>query len=240
MLRGLCILGVMWHHLMYDVRYIFHYDAFEFFESFTFQKIIHPLMLIGFFCIAGISQSFSKNNLIRAKKIGGIAILLTIVSALLSYILSAEFYIIWQILHSLAFCILLTYLLQKYVPKQKKQFLIYLVLSMLFIFILPEIYQHYDLAHHGSPFLLPFGIGYLRPEVPTMLDYIPVIPLGGFFFIGVFLGQILYKDGMVKKELCAGSIWLPLRFLGKYSLYVYAIHQPIFIFFIWIFGRLFC
>ncbi len=233
-------MAVMWHHLMYDVRYIFHYDAFEFFESFTFQEIIHPLMLIGFFSIAGVSQSFSKNNLARAKKIGGIAILLTVVTALVSYLSGEELYIIWQILHSLAFCILLTYFIQKYLRDQKKQFFVYLGLSVLFLFILPEIYRHYDLSHRGSPLLLPFGIGYLRPEVPDMLDYIPVIPLGGFFFIGVFLGQILYPEGKVRKEFCTGNIWRPLRFLGKYSLYVYAIHQPIFIFVIWILGRLFC
>lgn len=226
----------MWHHLMYDVRYIFHYDAFEFFESFTFQEIIHPLILIGFFMAAGISQSFSRNNLQRFKKIGGIALLLTVVTTLISYILRMELYIIWQILHSIAFCILITYFVQKLTSRRIK-FSLLMVISVLLIFVIPRIILHYDLAHNGPSILMPFGIGYLRPEVPSMLDYIPVVPLGGFFFIGVLLGEILYPNRKISRELFMSSIWKPLLYLGKKSLWVYAIHQPVFIFIIWLVGR---
>lgn len=227
---------MMWHHLMYDVRYIFRYDAFEFFESYTFQEIIHPLILIGFFMAAGISQSFSRNNLQRFKKIGGIALLLTIVTTLISYILRMELYMIWQILHSIAFCILLTHFVQK-VKSRRIRFSLLLFISILLAFILPMIISHYDLAHNGTSILMPFGIGYLRPGVPSMLDYIPVVPLGGFFFIGVLLGEILYPNRKITRELFVNPIWKPLLFLGKKSLWVYAIHQPLFIFIFWLVGR---
>ncbi len=238
-IRGICIVLMMWHHFMYDIRYIFHYDACIFFESNIFQNIIHPLLLIGLFMVSGISNSFSTNNMRRTKKIALIAIALTVLTSLLSWILSTDLYILWQILHSLAFCIFLTSLLDKTKLQSKLKQVIYICLGLTIIFILPLIIKINQLDSQGPAILLPLGIGYLQATVPTMIDYIPLIPYAGFFFFGAALGPIFYPEGKVKHEYCTGQFWKPMRFLGRYSLWIYAIHQPVFIFLIWLFGRMF-
>ena len=91
-IRGICIVLMIWYHFMYDVRYIFNYDAFIFFESFVFQNIIHPLLLIGLFMMSGISQSFSHNHLKRIKNMILLAASITIISSLISMIFQIEIY----------------------------------------------------------------------------------------------------------------------------------------------------
>jgi len=224
---------------MYDVRYIFQYDAFEFFESSIFQKIIHPLLLIGLFMMSGISQSFSKNNYKRLKKMIIIALGITLISVAVSIVFQKSFFVFWQIIHSLAFCIAVTLIIEKIFTTKNTQFIVLLILALLIIFVIPFVIEKFRLVQHGSFLLLPFGIGYRNPKVPPMIDYIPVVPLGGFFFIGVMLGKILYPNGKISQERFTGKIWYPLRFLGKYSLWVYALHQPILIFLIWVYGNVF-
>lgn len=230
---------MIWYHFMYDVRYIFNYDAFIFFESFVFQNIIHPLLLIGLFMMSGISQSFSHNHLKRIKNMILLAASITIISSLISMIFQIEIYFFWQITHSLSVCIAITILIEKMIKDIRLQIIAFLTLAMLFLFILPFIFEKYNLAEQASPWLLPLGIGYKNPQVPDMGDYLPIIPYGGFFFIGSVLGKILYPEGLVNKESFKNPIWKPLRFLGKNSLLVYAIHQPILLLLIWLYGR-FC
>ena len=73
-----------------------------------------------------------------------------------------------------------------------------------------------------SSLLLPFGI---TPADFTSLDYYPLLPWSGFFLYGAALGQVLYKE---RRSRLPQPSWLqPLTALGRHSLAVYLIHQPI-------------
>lgn len=58
----------------------------------------------------------------------------------------------------------------------------------------------------------------------------PVLPWFGVSLLGVFVGRILYPQGMSRLVLPELANALPirsLRFLGQHTLLIYLIHQPI-------------
>lgn len=75
--------------------------------------------------------------------------------------------------------------------------------------------------------LVPLGI---EPPNYSYLDYFPLIHWFGVFLFGVFLGNILYKNGERQFSLPNFGPFFPfsfLQFLGRHSLIIYVIHQPI-------------
>ena len=63
-----------------------------------------------------------------------------------------------------------------------------------------------------------------------MVDWYPVLPWFGFALLGVFLGFSLWPGGRRRIELPDLSQVAPVRgltFLGRHSLLIYLIHQPV-------------
>lgn len=79
-----------------------------------------------------------------------------------------------------------------------------------------------------SFWLLPFGV---VPEGVVMPDYRPLLPWFGVVLIGLFFGNVVYGDGRRRAVLTdkAPVPARPLLPLGRNSLFVYLIHQPIII-----------
>ncbi len=77
----------------------------------------------------------------------------------------------------------------------------------------------------GSPWLLPLGV---VPEGWIMPDYRPLLPWFGVVLIGLFLGNIVYGEGR-PAGLPARSpiVARPLLPLGRNSLPIYLVHQPL-------------
>lgn len=74
-----------------------------------------------------------------------------------------------------------------------------------------------------SPWLLPFGV---VPENLFMPDYRPLLPWFGVVLLGVAFGNLVYGRG--KRAVQAAPVGArPLGFLGRHSLLIYLIHQPI-------------
>lgn len=81
----------------------------------------------------------------------------------------------------------------------------------------------------NTAWLLPFG---LYPRGLGMVDYYPLAPWFGVALFGMAAGKVLYRDGERRFSLVdAGPNVLidALRFLGRNSLAVYLIHQPVFL-----------
>jgi uncharacterized membrane protein len=79
-----------------------------------------------------------------------------------------------------------------------------------------------------SFWLLPFGV---VPEGVVMPDYRPLLPWFGVVLIGLFFGNVVYGDGKRPAVLedKAPVLARPLLPLGRNSLFIYLIHQPIII-----------
>ena len=79
-----------------------------------------------------------------------------------------------------------------------------------------------------SFWLLPFGV---VPEGVVMPDYRPLLPWFGVVLIGLFFGNVVYGNPRrpAVSEDKAPVLARPLLPLGKNSLFIYLIHQPIII-----------
>jgi uncharacterized membrane protein len=87
----------------------------------------------------------------------------------------------------------------------------------------------YVLAHDlvsENYWLLPFGV---VPEGVIMPDYRPLLPWFGVVLIGLFFGNAIYADCRRPSSLPnkAPLAARPLIPLGRNSLFIYLVHQPI-------------
>ena len=77
------------------------------------------------------------------------------------------------------------------------------------------------------PWLVIFG---LRPPTLFQFDYFPLLPWFGVCLLGVLAGQVLYPGGVRRFELPAWGERAGIKqlsWLGRHSLAIYLIHQPI-------------
>ena len=77
------------------------------------------------------------------------------------------------------------------------------------------------------PWLLWLGVPQARRG---MVDYYPILPWFGFALLGVFVGLTLYPRGVRRFSLPDLSRAAPVRalgYLGKHSLLIYLVHQPV-------------
>ncbi len=77
----------------------------------------------------------------------------------------------------------------------------------------------------GPTWLMVFGI--LPPDFYPR-DFFPVFPWVGVMLLGVFLGSLLYPNGIRRFNLpSAGKIGQSLALIGKYHLEIYLAHIPV-------------
>ncbi len=75
-------------------------------------------------------------------------------------------------------------------------------------------------------------IGFVTVK-PATEDYVPLAPWAGFVFLGIALGHWLARDAFrALAPIAAAPGWL--RWLGRHSLAVYMVHQPILLGVLWL------
>ena len=74
--------------------------------------------------------------------------------------------------------------------------------------------------------LIPFGLTFPGFSTP---DYFPLLPYWGLFLIGAVLGKLLYKSktSLFPKVNPKNPIIVFFVQMGRYSLWIYLLHQPI-------------
>ena len=75
-----------------------------------------------------------------------------------------------------------------------------------------------------SGWLIPLG---LCPEWFESSDYFPLLPNLGFFLVGAWIGRQVYKDKQTRFPGVNEKYYRPLCALGRSSLWVYLLHQPV-------------
>jgi uncharacterized membrane protein len=80
----------------------------------------------------------------------------------------------------------------------------------------------------GPIWLLPLGI---HPATFFSVDYEPIFPWFGVVLIGMGLGEYLYPEGVRCFTLpqIPEIVFRPFAFLGRHSLLIYLVHQPLII-----------
>ena len=123
-LRGFCMLFVMWDHLMYDIWALFASEittlwgkaVAAFAKSYWTSGIrtaTHHWFVGVFVVVSGLSIVFSKNDLLKALKVAAAALLITVVTLIPQDVMGSRTQILFGILHMLASCGLICWLLKK-------------------------------------------------------------------------------------------------------------------------------
>lgn len=231
-LRGLAILMMMLHHMIFDLRFMLGLDVFAFQESAWFQFLLRPLFVAVFLVVSGICCSFSRNNARRGVRMLAAAGILTAATVAGTLLFKTQMSIYFNVIHLITVGTLLYAALEsrdkKARTKGKREFrLAFAILASAVLLFLGSVLGEFRSI--SSDWLLPIGL----PSVKTanlMADYMPLIPWLGLFFTGAAIGLVLYSG---RATLFPGAprrlvqTLRPFGFLGRHALAFYLLHQPI-------------
>lgn len=229
--RGVAIVMVAVYHLVFDLD---NFAGYEVESTSGFWAVFADVSAFAFVFLAGMSLEISRSKvrsagprlfgkyLRRGLRIFGWGMLITLVFWALDF-----GYVIFGILHLIGASIILAY------PFMKLRFL-----NVLFglLFIAAGIFvSTQDFAASGAPgvLLAPLGV---FPENLYMPDYRPLLPWFGVVLLGLFFGKVAYTDRKREPGASGPRLAAPVEFLGRHTLAIYLIHQPILIAALWAFG----
>jgi uncharacterized membrane protein len=213
------------YHLMYDLDYFGGYPI----ESTSgFWARFADATASAFLFLVGVSLAISYvrasaghpgRSLFGKYLLRGIRIFAYGMALTLVFLVFGMGVVAFGILHLIGVSIILAY------PFLRYRFAnLFLGLSL----VAAGVYMGIEGLTSQNPWLLPFGV---VPENLVMPDYRPLLPWFGVVLLGVFAGNVVYGGGR-RPALFAGkapAVARPLLPLGRNSLFVYLIHQPILI-----------
>ncbi|MEA1908097.1 MAG: heparan-alpha-glucosaminide N-acetyltransferase [Euryarchaeota archaeon] len=232
-LRGLAIIMMVVFHLLYDLTYFGGCDLnirsgfWLYFGRATatiFIFLVGVSLTLSFSRYGKIRNSGQKlylKYLKRGLKIFSWGLIIT----LATWIFLREGFVLFGILHLIGISIILAY------PFLKHRYLNLL----LGIAIIPiGIY----LKNFTFSFYWLVWLGFV-PDHFCTVDYFPIVPWFGVILIGVFFGNLLYPNYTRKFNLWDCSEFRSIGLfclLGRHSLAIYLIHQPILIILLYLLG----
>lgn len=219
--RGVAILMMVLYHLVYDLD---TFAGYELDSTSGFWGLFADATAALFVFLVGLSLTLSfrrsgggrpglyRKYLGRGARILLYGLLITLVSWALGMGLIA-----FGILHLIGVSIILAY------PFLRLGYAN--VLLGVLVLAAGAYVQSLGLTAGGSgALLLPFGV---VPEGLFMPDYRPLLPWFGVVLLGLAAGEALQRrpagTGPALNLRGAG----PLAFLGRYSLFIYLVHQPL-------------
>lgn len=215
-LRGVCILGMVAVHLIYDLQTFF---SLPFLADSQLFAIIKQWGGVLFLLISGICVTLGSHPVRRGLIVFACGLVCSAVTAGMYALHMADKSIIiyFGVLHCLGVCMLLWPLLKR-LPVWALG-LVGLGLSVLGLWISGNVLVDF-------PWLIPLG---LVPGDFVSSDFFPLLPNLGFFLVGAFLGKTLYrkKETLLPRVNPANPVLAFFTLLGKWSLPVYLLHQPV-------------
>lgn len=235
-LRGIAIITMILYHFLFDINFfgvypVDVYNGYLWFmaraTAFTFIFLVGISLTLsrsraditGQYKGGGLFKKFLK----RGIKIFSLGILVTIVT----WIFIPQEFIMFGVLHFIGISIILAY------PLLKRKY-VNLILG-LFI-ITTGIY----LSNFTFNFNWLLWLGFIPNNLQTV-DYFPLFPWFGVILLGLFAGSLLYKNYQRRFKLPDLSGTHTVRgfsFLGRHSLVIYLIHQPILIVILYLMGAI--
>lgn len=215
-LRGVCILGMVVVHLIYDLQTFF---SLPFLADSRLFDLIKQWGGVLFLLISGICVTLGSHPVRRGLIVFACGLICSAVTAGMYFLNMADKSIIiyFGVLHCLGVCMLLWPLFKR-LPVWALG-LLGLGLTVLGLWISGNVVVDF-------PWLIPLG---LVPGDFASSDYFPLLSNQGFFLVGAFLGKTLYrkKETLLPRVNPANPVLAFFTLLGKWSLPVYLLHQPI-------------
>ena len=233
-IRGLTLILMVFYHACYLADSVFGLPRAH--ELLSALKPLQIFIGISFIFIAGISCSFSHSNFKRGLRVTAIALGLTAVTVFILPLIGMENeQIYFGVLHLLGICMLL-YACFDAVFKEDKikpPFLILFSILLLSCYILTLGISDGYLGIAPFTLKLPEKLYCTNITAPLgfytksfhSADYYPILPHGLLFFSGVFTGKLIKKINVA--NWASKSHIRPLAFLGRHTLIIYIVHQPV-------------
>ena len=224
-LRGIAIVLMIGYHILFDLNF---FDIYSInLHLLPFRLFLYPigttfLLLVGISLTLSYARAQEKiptkklplKFLFRGLKIFGFGMIITFVT----WILLPENFIIFGVLHCIGISIILAYpFLQLRIPN----LLIGVVFIIVGILLRSMVFDFSWLVWLG-----------FAPSGFSTIDYFPLLPWFGVVLIGIFIGNTIYPNYNRKFELPDLSRYKSINFLcflGRHSLIIYLLHQPILI-----------
>ena len=235
-LRGIAIVLMVFYHFMWDLNFLHLYSLDIF--GLVWQSFARFIATIFIF-VLGVSLTLSyqrahlhyspghilQKNIQRGGQIFGLGMIITIATY---FFIGSNGFVIFGILHLLGFAVIFGY------PFLRLNKWISLIIGLGMI----GLGAYLNNVTSQSPWLIWLGI---KQTGRGMVDYYPVLPWAGIALVGIFVGHSLYPNGLRQFNLFDDMSDHPLikmlRFLGRHSLLIYLVHQPVFIVVLMVIGN---
>ncbi len=230
-LRGIAILMMIIFHILFDLVFL---DIIKI-NLYAGLNLLF-LYSIGtiFLSLVGISLSLSYsrviNNLSKKQiifkflKRGLMIFCLGLIITIFTWFYLSRGFIIFGVLHCIGLSIIFS------IPFLKFKF-INLLMGIIFVFI--GIYLKTMVFNFNWLLWLGFV-----PNGFYTVDYFPILPWFGVVLIGIFIGKILYTDykrNFFINDFSNVKFVKLFCFLGRHSLIIYFVHQPVVLSLIYLF-----
>lgn len=223
-LRGIAIIMMVIYHVLFDVTFLhlYYIDLY----STPVLLFLYPIGTM-FLLLVGVSLTLSysraketftrrqlqKKFIFRGLWIFGGGILVTVGT----WLYLKEGYVIFGVLHCIGVSTILAY---PFIRSRIYPLLLGIICVIIGIFLQLMVVV-------GFPWFL--WLGFIPNNFYTV-DYFPLLPWFGVILIGIFFGNSLYQDNKRRFKIKDLSQFLVVRgvcFLGRHSLIIYLLHQPI-------------
>ncbi|MCG3209721.1 MAG: hypothetical protein FOGNACKC_03348 [Anaerolineae bacterium] len=225
-LRGVAIILVVFYHFVWDLSYFRLYPVNVLSPSW---QIFARSIGSTFIFLLGVSLTLSHLRVshrtgqaapfVKYLRRGGQLFGLGLVISVVTYVVIGPGFVVFGILHLLGLGVILAY------PFLQINRWVSLVAGLFLI----GLGAYLNTVTVSYPWLIWFGI---KQQGRAMVDYYPLLPWFGITLLGIFAGRSLYPHDVSRLVLPDYSRVLPvrgLRLLGRHTLFIYLVHQPILI-----------
>jgi uncharacterized membrane protein len=244
-LRGVAVLAMVVYHLMWDLWYWQVLPNLELWDGFWryWQRFTAGTFLV----LVGVSLSITYRRMrqqyqremrvfsffyLRGLKIYGLGMLVTMAVAA-----TGVGYVDFGILHLIGTATVLTYPLLRFTWVNFFLWVLFTLLGK----------QLASMQWDGAWYVLQFGAQWgeplfisgrwlaplgITPTAYAAVDYAPLLPWLGVVLLGVFLGNLIYSANKRRVPIPNWGNTAPgtlLECLGRHSLLIYIVHQPVLI-----------
>lgn len=225
-IRGVVLISMILYHATWNFVYIYGMD-WKWYESkgaYVWQQsICWTFILLSGFCF-----SLGKRHIKSGSLVFGAGILVTLVTL----IAMPQNRVVFGVLTCIGSCILIVTFMEKILRKIPAE--AGGIISFLLFWLTKGVNQGYLGWENGVRINLPqewyqnYVSTYLGFPFRTFYstDYFSLFPWLFLFLAGFYLYGIFKKHGWIKREFMKKEIPV-FSFLGKHSLFIYLLHQPV-------------